>query len=61
MEFPTISQSGITDDNSRLFPEIPIGVGTLYKGFLLYIFILNLTFGFNGLGKDNLQDEMRNI
>ena len=30
MEFPTISRSGITDDNSRLFPEIPTGVGTLY-------------------------------
>ena len=29
MEFPTISRSGITDDNSQLFPEIPTGVGTL--------------------------------
>ena len=32
MEFPTISQSGITDDNSQLIPEIPTGVGTLTLG-----------------------------
>ena len=29
MEFGTISRSGITEDNSWRFPEIPTGVGTL--------------------------------
>ena len=34
MEFPTNSRSGITDENSRLFPEIPTGVGTLPVGIV---------------------------
>ena len=37
MEFPTISRSGITDDNSRLFPEIPTGVGTLHMALQNFV------------------------
>ena len=38
MEFPTISRSGIIDDNSRLFPEIPTGLGTLYLVVMVHFY-----------------------
>ena len=55
MEFPTISRSGITDDNSWLFPEIPTSVGTLLtSGLVTYVWPVRSALSrlLSWLGKD---------